>query len=161
MESLSAELRSEKQLSISARNMTKRTSKENVAIKRAIQSLGCKFHFSDNGDCIFDIENNLAGAAPAIMYPSTKKDSDSTLHDDKRDLSVSATVTADDDFDDDANNAFVRVCEALCQCHSRNGCCKWPNAAGCAQLSSQLVGVKANFDAFDQLSIDDSYFKSG
>ncbi|KAF7820227.1 phosphatidylinositol-3-phosphatase myotubularin-1-like isoform X1 [Senna tora] len=158
MESLSAELRNEKQLSSSALKTTKRTSKENVAIKRAIQSLGCKFHFSDNGDCVFDIGSNLMGADQTIMCRSTKKDLDGTLHDDKKDVSVSATDTSYDDGDDGANNAFVRVCEALCP-FTRNECCRWPNA-GCAQLNSQFVGVRANFDAFDQLSIDDSYFKS-
>ena len=39
-----------------------------------------------------------------------------------------------------------------------DGGCRWPDA-GCAQLGSQFVGLKANFD-FDRLSIYDSYFQS-
>lgn len=157
MESLGVELRNEKQLSSSAINMSKRTSKENVAIKRAIQSLGCEFHFSDNGDCVLSIESNLVGAAQTVTYPNTKKDSDVALHDDKKELSVSAT--ADDDGDDDSGNAFLRVCEALCPFRTRDGSCRWPSS-GCSHLGSQLVGVRANFDAIDQLSIDDNYFKA-
>lgn len=143
MESLNAELRNEKQRNSSAMNIAKRMSKENMAIKRAVQSIGCKIHFSGSGDCVVDIESNPA-------------ESDSTLCDDKKDISVSVPVTADDD---DGNNAIGRVCETLCPFRSAEGGCKWPNGA-CAQLGSQFVGLKANFDAFDQLSIDDCYFKS-
>lgn len=156
MDALSSELRNEKQLRWSAMNMTKKTSKENVAMKRAIQSLGCKFQLSDNGDCVFDIESDLVVSAQTAMRPSSRKHSDSTSHDDKKDLSVSVAVTEDDDH---ANNPIFRVCEALCPLRIPNGSCRWPNA-GCARLSSQFVGLRANFDAFDQLSIDDSYFKS-
>ncbi|KAI9124633.1 hypothetical protein K1719_004555 [Acacia pycnantha] len=160
MESLSSELQTEKQLRWSTTNMNNKTSRENVAIKRAIQSLGCRFHLSDSGDCVFDIESNLMGSSQTTMHLSTWKDLDSsTSHDDKKDPSVSVAATEDDDHDDLANNPIVRVCEALCSLHTPNGRCKWPNA-GCARLSSQLVGLRANFDAFDQLSIDENYFKS-
>ena len=156
MESLNAELRIEKQLNSSAMIMAKRTSKENMAIKRAMQSIGCKVHFSGSGDCIVDIESNPVGAAQNFLYCPSRKESDSTMLDDKKDLSVSVTVTADDD--DDGNNPIGRVCETLCPFRSADGGCRWPNG-GCAQLGSQFVGLRANFDAFDQLSIDDSYFK--
>lgn len=59
MESLKSELQSEKQLSISARNAAKSASKECEAIKRAIQSLGCKVQVSSNGYCTVDIEGDL------------------------------------------------------------------------------------------------------
>jgi myotubularin-related protein 1/2 len=60
MESLSADLRHEKQLSSSAVNLAKRASKESEAIKRAVQSLGCKVHFSSTGDCTVGIESYLS-----------------------------------------------------------------------------------------------------
>ncbi|OIV89707.1 hypothetical protein TanjilG_05162 [Lupinus angustifolius] len=133
MESLNAELRMEKQQNNSAMNIAKRTSKENMAIKRAIQSIGYKIHFSSNGDCNVDIESNTLEAAPNCLYSSTG--------------------------DNDGINAIGRVCETLCPFRSADGGCRWPNG-DCAQFGSQFVGLKANFDAFDQLSINDSYFKS-
>lgn len=152
-ESLNAELRREKQLNSSAMNMVKSISKENMAIKRAIQSMGCKVHVSGSGECTVDIESN-----PDILCCSSRKESNSNLRDDKKDLSVSVPVTTDE-YDDDENNAIGLVCETLCPFRSGDGRCRWPNG-GCAQLGSQYVGLKANFDAFDQLSINDSYFKS-
>ena len=153
MESLNAELRREKQLNSSAMNMAKSMSKENMAIKRAIQSMGCKVHVSgSSGECIVDIESN-----PDILCCSSRKESNSNVRDDKKDMSVSVVITAGDD--DDGNNAIGRVCETLCPFRFGDGGCRWPNG-GCAQLGSQYVGLKANFDAFDKLSIDDSYFKS-
>jgi hypothetical protein len=46
-------------------------------------------------------------------------------------------------------------CESFCPFRTREGC-RWPDAP-CAQLGSQFVGLKANFDAFDRLSIHDYY----
>ncbi|KAK7343919.1 hypothetical protein VNO77_13045 [Canavalia gladiata] len=152
MESLNAELRREKQQNSSAMNMAKSISKENMAIKRAIQSMGCKVHFSGSGECTVDIESN-----PDLVCCSSRKESNNTVRDDKKDLSVSVSVTVDDD--DDGNNTIGRVCETLCPFRFGDGGCRWPNG-GCAQLGSQYIGLKANFDAFDQLSIDDSYFRS-
>ncbi|KAI4346429.1 hypothetical protein L6164_007325 [Bauhinia variegata] len=152
MESLSVEFQNEKQLGSSARNMAKRTSKENMAIKRAIQSLGYKVHFPGSGDCVVDIESNPVGPLQNFIYASSKKDSDGSEHDKRQDLCNSATTMEGD-------NVFSRVCENLCPYRARDGGCRWPNA-GCAQLRSQFVGLRANFDAIDQLSINDSYFKS-
>jgi len=152
MESLNAELRREKQLNSSAMNMAKSVSKENMAIKRAIQSMGCKVHVSGSGECTVDIESN-----PDIVCCSSRKESNSNVRDEKTEAPVSVLVTTEED--DDGNNGIVRVCETLCPFGSAAGGCRWPKG-GCAQLGSQYVGLKANFDAFDQLSIDDTYFKS-
>ncbi|GFZ11696.1 myotubularin-like phosphatases II superfamily [Actinidia rufa] len=157
MESLTAALQNEKQNSSSAMNLAKRASKESAAIKRAIQSLGCKVHFSGCGDCTVDIERNPTEIPQNFMQSPSKRELDSTTqNDEKSDLSVSITVMADDT---DSNNPIGRVCESLCPLRTRDGGCRWPDA-GCAQLGSQFVGLKANFDAFDRLSIYDSYFRS-
>ncbi|XP_057733496.1 phosphatidylinositol-3-phosphatase myotubularin-1-like isoform X1 [Arachis stenosperma] len=156
MESLNAELQNLKQQNSSAMNMANRANKENMSIKRAIQSIGCKVHFSNTGDCIVDIESNPLGTVQNFLYCS-KKGSDGITLDDEKDLAVAVTVTADDD-DNDENSPIGRVCENLCPFRSADGGCRWPNGR-CAQLSSQFVGLRANFDAFDKLSIDDSYFK--
>ncbi|XP_042026374.1 phosphatidylinositol-3-phosphatase myotubularin-2-like [Salvia splendens] len=58
--SLTDELRNEKLNSSSVRDWARSAKKENVAIKRAIQSLGCKVQFSEDGDCIVGIENIAA-----------------------------------------------------------------------------------------------------
>ena len=157
MESLTAALHNEKQVRSSAMNLAKRASKESAAIKRAIQSLGCKVHFLGSGDCTADIERNLTEIPQNFMQSPSKRESDSTTqNDEKSDLSVSITVMADDA---DSNNPIGRVCESLCSLRTRDGGCRWPDT-GCAQLGSQFVGLKANFDAFDRLSIYDSYFCS-
>ncbi|MED6216918.1 Carrier protein, mitochondrial [Stylosanthes scabra] len=156
MESLNAELQIVKQQNTSAMNMANRANKENMSIKRAIQSIGCKVHFSNSGDCIVDIESNPLGTAQNFLYCS-RKGPDGIMLDDQKDLAVAVTVTADDD-DNDGSNPIGRVCENLCPFRSADGGCRWPNG-GCAQRNSQFVGLRANFDAFDKLSIDDSYFK--
>ncbi|KAL6963487.1 Carrier protein, mitochondrial [Sarracenia purpurea var. burkii] len=157
MESLTEALQNEKQVSISAMNVANRANKESAAIKRAIQSLGCKVHFSDSGDCTVGIESDPTENPHKFLPSPSKRESDSTVEDDeKSDLSVSITVMADDV---DSNNPISRVCESLCPLRTRDGRCRWPDA-GCAQLGSQFVGLKANFDAFDRLSIYDSYFRS-
>lgn len=151
IESLNAELRREKLLNISAMTKSKRIIKENTDIKRAVQSIGCKIHISNSGDCILDIENNPENAVQKLHF-SSRQVSSSAVINDKKDISLSVTE------DDEGNNVISRICETLCPFRSRDGGCMWPNGA-CAQLGSQFVGLKANFDAFDRLSIDDSYFK--
>lgn len=155
MESLSAELRNEKHISSSATSLAKRASKESEAIKRAVQSLGCKVNFSSSGDCAVDVENSLIDTQKYICSPSKRESDGTAQQDEKSDLSVSITVTADDVV---PSNPIGRVCEALCPLRTRDGGCRWPDA-GCAQLGSQFVGLKANYDAFDRLSIYDGYFQ--
>lgn len=155
MESLTLELRNEKQLSSSAVNLAKKASKENAAIKRAIQSLGCKINFSSNGDTTVDIEHFPTGYPHRSLYSSATRESEGTMQsDEKSDLSISIAVMADDDPPTESHH---RVCESLCPLRSNDGYCRWPEA-GCARVGSQFVGLKANFDAFDRLSIDDGYF---
>ncbi|XWS66275.1 hypothetical protein CRYUN_Cryun05aG0185500 [Craigia yunnanensis] len=157
METLNAELRNEKQVSSSAMNLAKRASKESAVVKRAIQSLGCTVNFSSSGDCTVDVESNPTETPQKIMHSPPRRESDGTMgHDDKSDLSVSITVVADDVA---SSSPLGRVCETLCPLRTRDGGCQWPDAA-CAQLGSQFVGLKANFDAFDRLSIYDGYFQS-
>ncbi|KAJ6311425.1 hypothetical protein OIU77_013233 [Salix suchowensis] len=148
MESLSAELQNEKRLSSHAMTLAKRANKECAAIKRAIQSLGCRVHFA-GGDTPVDIETNPMGM--------TKRESDGIVqHQYNSDLSISISVVADDVVSD---NPLGGVCDAICPLSSRDGGCRWPEA-GCAQSCSQFIGVKANYDAIDSLSIYETYFDS-
>ncbi|XP_048139260.1 phosphatidylinositol-3-phosphatase myotubularin-1 isoform X3 [Rhodamnia argentea] len=157
VESLTADLLRERQLNTSAVNLAKKASKENAAIKRAIQSLGFKVHFSGNGDCTVDIEANPPVSPQVSMYSYSQRESDDPIQcDEKSDLSVSITVVGDEVL---PNNPITRVCESLCPMRTRDGGCRWPDA-GCAQFGSQFVGLRANFDAFDRLSIYDSHFDS-
>ncbi|KAL7109242.1 hypothetical protein ACP275_06G163800 [Erythranthe tilingii] len=148
IESLTDDLRNEKISSSSAKDWGRRSKKETEAIKRAIQSLGCKVHFSEDGDCFVGIENN------PTEIPQKSSFSVPEMHDQSPDASACADV-ADDDYD----SPISRVCESLCPLRTRDGGCRWPEA-GCAQFGSQFVGLKANFDAFETLSIYDSYFES-
>ncbi|KAM1157431.1 hypothetical protein FF1_028035 [Malus domestica] len=155
MESLTAELQNEKQVSSSVKQMATRATKESEAIKRAVQSLGCKVHFSNSGDCAVDIESSQIEPSQKSPY-YLKREADGTVQrDEKSDLSVSITVMADDDA---SSNPVGRVCETLCPLRMRDGGCRWPEA-GCAQLGSQFLGLRANYEDFDKLSIYDSYFQ--
>ncbi|KAA3461829.1 phosphatidylinositol-3-phosphatase myotubularin-1-like isoform X1 [Gossypium australe] len=155
METLMAELRNEKRLSSSTMNLAQRASKESAAIKRAILSLGCRVNYTSNGDCTVDVESNPTGSHEKSIQSPPRKESDGTMErDDNPDLSVSVTVVSDDV----SSSPLGQVCETLCPLRTRDGSCQWPSA-GCAQLGSQFVGLKANFDAFDHLSIYDSYFE--
>ncbi|KAJ6892551.1 phosphatidylinositol-3-phosphatase myotubularin-1 isoform X1 [Populus alba x Populus x berolinensis] len=155
MESLSAELQNEKRLSSSAMALAKRASKESAAIKRAIQSLGCKVHFAGGGDTTVDIETNPMGITQESVFSHSKRESDGIVqHQYSSDLSISISAVTDDVV---SNNPLNRVCDAICPSRSRDGGCRWPDA-GCAQLCSQFIGVKANYDAIDSLSIYETYF---
>ncbi|KAL9402791.1 hypothetical protein Peur_006640 [Populus x canadensis] len=157
VESLSAELRNEKQLSSSAMALAKRASKETAAIKRAVQSLGCKVHYASGGDTTVDIETSpVKISQKSVFSPSTRESVGIVQHEDKSDLSVSISVAADDVV---SNNPFGRVCDTLCPLRTRDGGCRWPDA-GCAQLASQFIGVKADYEALDSLSIYEGYFKT-
>lgn len=154
VESLTSELHKERYLNNSALNSAKKATRENAAIKRAIQSLGCKVQFSSSGDCTVDIESNPTGSLQ--KFYSSRDSRALGQHDEKSDLSVSITVMADDAI---PRNPVSRVCEGLCPLRTQDGGCRWPDA-GCAQFGSQFVGLRANFDAFDRLSINDTYFDS-
>ncbi|KAK1396560.1 phosphatidylinositol-3-phosphatase myotubularin-1 [Heracleum sosnowskyi] len=157
VDSLTAELQNEKHISSSAMNKARREMKENVAMKRAIQSLGCRVQFSDSGECIVDIESSPAEFRPRSIQTPLRESDGMAQHVEKSDMSVSITLMDDDDL---TSSPVGRVCESLCPLRTRDGGCRWPDA-GCAQIGSQFVGLKANFDAFDRLSIYDSYFQSG
>ncbi|CAM8892118.1 unnamed protein product [Rhodiola kirilowii] len=156
LESLTAELRNEKQLSISSMNLAKKATRETNAIKRAVQSLGCNIHFSNSGELTVDIEGSQKDLYRSVYSPPRRKISGGLRDEDKSDLSVSLTVTGEDQV---SSNSVSRVCESLCPLRTRDGGCHWPDA-GCAQFGSQFIGLKANFDAFDRLSIYDKYFGS-
>ncbi|KAL5569526.1 hypothetical protein UlMin_026101 [Ulmus minor] len=156
VDSLNAELRNERHSSNSALILANRAKKETDAIKRAIESLGCNVHFSRSGDCTVDVENSLIDTSKKFTSTSRRQSGSTVQTDESSDLSVSITVMADDVVP--SNNPLDRVCETLCPLRTRDGGCKWPDAV-CAQVGSQFVGLKANFDAFDRLSIYDGYFQ--
>ncbi|WZZ29679.1 hypothetical protein YC2023_013080 [Brassica napus] len=148
MESLSAELLRERRMSWSARESAKRATKEYRALTRAVQSLGCKVNFttSDVEDAPLENNNNNNNSNPR------RRDRQGN----NSDVSVSISLMSEENR---SENQVGRVCEALCPLRTREGVCRWPEA-GCAHLGSQFVGLKTNFDAFDRLSIHESYFKS-
>lgn len=156
MKSLTVELQNEKLVSSSARDSAKRANRECVAIKRAVQSLGCKVYISADGDCSVGIESNATEIPQNSLYTSSRNEKDSPFQrDENPDHSRSVAIMPDDPPD----SPFARVCESLCPMRTREGGCRWPNA-GCTRFGSQFVGLKANFEAFDRLSIFDSYFES-
>ncbi|XP_009125564.1 phosphatidylinositol-3-phosphatase myotubularin-2 isoform X1 [Brassica rapa] len=133
VESLSEELRKERNISRAAKESAKRAIKERGVISRAVQSLGCKVNFTRSGDCTVEVEDGPQKCSHSIPHDVSE--------------SISSSVSED------------KVCEALlCPLRAREGTCRWPDAGCCAQNGSQFVGLKANFEAFEKLSIYDSYF---
>lgn len=156
LDSLTAEIQNEKQLNISAKATARRVYRENLAIKKAIESLGCEVHFSSNRSShSLDAGNMDPEIIEGFTSPLRGDSADGKEHDDNDDLCVSI-VANDEQLVSD--NPIGGVCETLCPYRTREGC-KWPDAL-CAQFGSQFVGLKANFDAFDRLSIRDCYFGS-
>ncbi|RID72972.1 hypothetical protein BRARA_B00146 [Brassica rapa] len=133
VESLNEELRKERNISRAAKESAKRAIKERGVISRAVQSLGCKVNFTRSGDCTVEVEDGPQKCSHSIPHDVSE--------------SISSSVSED------------KVCEALlCPLRAREGTCRWPDAGCCAQNGSQFVGLKANFEAFEKLSIYDSYF---
>ncbi|CAN8257158.1 unnamed protein product [Cochlearia groenlandica] len=133
VESLREELLNERNISRAARELAKKATKEREVISRAMQSLGCKVNFTKNGDCTVEVadgQQKCSHTCPQKPYETKASESLSSEQ---------------------------NGCEATCPLRAREGTCRWPDA-GCAQIGSQFVGVKANFEAFDKLSIYDSYF---
>ncbi|XP_078434273.1 phosphatidylinositol-3-phosphatase myotubularin-1-like isoform X2 [Wolffia australiana] len=157
VERLMGELQKERQRSNSAVDMARRACKESLALKRAVQSLGCRVQVSSNSGTALDAESILYGLEGFSAEESSSPFSESQrLQSSKADLSVS--ISASEDGVIGGEGCFRELCESLCPFRTRDGC-RWPDA-GCAQLGSQFVGLKANFDAFDRLSIYDCYFGS-
>ncbi|PKA59616.1 hypothetical protein AXF42_Ash018083 [Apostasia shenzhenica] len=155
LESLAAELQKERQLSISALSTARRVYRENLAIKKAIQSLGCKVHFICNGSYGVDSGSYSIEAGEGFTSPRQTDIIDGNEQGKDNDLCVSI-VAMDERLVSD--NPISRACENLCPFRTREGC-RWPDAR-CAQFGSEFVGLKANYDAFDRLSIRDCYFGS-
>ncbi|KFK24900.1 hypothetical protein AALP_AA8G039600 [Arabis alpina] len=135
IESLKKELQNEREISRAARESAKRAIKELGVVSRAVQSLGCKVDFTKNGDCTVEVEDGPQKCSHSI--PQKPSENNTT--------EVSESISS---------LTEQKVSQAL---HTREGTCRWPDA-GCAQIGSQFVGLKTNFEAFDKLSIFDSYF---
>lgn len=142
-------------MSSSAVNMARMAKRENTAVRRAVESLGLKVHFSTNTDDGAVSAENQKETLPRFSYSPIRESDRSAQVDDKSDLSVSVTVLGDEA----SQCQMTGVCESLCPFRPDNGMCRWPES-GCAQLRSQFIGMKANLDAFDRMSIFDGYFKS-
>ncbi|KAG7608107.1 GRAM domain [Arabidopsis suecica] len=138
MESLNEELLNERDISRAARESAKRATKERAVISRAVQSLGCKVKFTRNGDCTVEVEDGPQKCSHSIPQ---KQSEDNTT-----DVSESISSVTEQN-----------VCEAVCPLRTREGTCRWPDA-GCARIGNQFLGLKTNFEAFDNLCVYDSYF---
>uniref|UniRef100_A0A0D9XAT0 Myotubularin phosphatase domain-containing protein n=1 Tax=Leersia perrieri TaxID=77586 RepID=A0A0D9XAT0_9ORYZ len=147
MESMLLELQREKRASSSALAMAQRAQRESIAIRKAVRSLGCTVNFAMNESEVEKTES--------LSYSIRKDTGVESQLNKSSDFSVSITAIEDSLVSETPSN---HICESLCPFRTREGC-RWPDAA-CAQLGSQFVGLKANFDAFDRLSVQDSYFGS-
>ncbi|KAK8965285.1 hypothetical protein KSP40_PGU013250 [Platanthera guangdongensis] len=156
LESLTVEMQKERLSAISAAATARRVFRENLAIKKAIESLGCEVHLSSNKRDPADPWSVVPEIREGSTSPPRVDPGDAKERNAKDDLCVSI-VAMDEQFVS-SNPISSRVCETLCPFRTREGC-KWPDSR-CSQFGSQFVGLKANFDAFDRLSINDHYFGS-
>ncbi|PWZ53240.1 Phosphatidylinositol-3-phosphatase myotubularin-1 [Zea mays] len=141
LESMKQDLQREKRINSTALAAARSAQRENAAIKKAIESIGCtiKFSTSENED------------RTEVLSCSLGRGTDGRA---QQDENGDFSVAIEDSLVSDA--PADHFCESLCPFRTREGC-RWPDAP-CAQLGSQFVGLKANFDAFDRLSIHDCYF---
>jgi len=145
MESVKQDLQREKRASNTALATAQSAQRENAAIKKAIESIGCTIKFSTSGNQEDRTE---------VLSCSLRRGTDARDQvDENGDFSVSISAIEDSLVSEAQGDHF---CESLCPFRTREGC-RWPDAP-CAQLGSHFVGLKANYDAFDRLSIQDSYF---
>ncbi|MCO5597459.1 hypothetical protein L7F22_051537 [Adiantum nelumboides] len=149
---MSEELRAEKQASLSTTAALARIEKENNAIKRALQAIGCKVRFSESGAVLSSSEDE------ETSNPEGRRSAHGTnfLGANIEDLAVSVSVAPDTDL---SAEFLRRPCGDTCDSENEEGC-RWP-ASGCARLGSGFAGIRANFGALENLSIDDSYFEVG
>ncbi|MCO5560846.1 hypothetical protein L7F22_014466 [Adiantum nelumboides] len=149
---MSEELRAEKQASLSTTASLARFEKENNAIKRALQAIGCKVRFSESGAVLSSSEDE------ETSNPEGSRSAHRTnfLGANIEDLAVSVSVAPDTDL---SAEFLRRPCRDTCDSENEEGC-RWP-ASGCARLGSGFAGIRANFGALENLSIDDSYFEVG
>eukprot|EP01018_Ginkgo_biloba_P011816 Gb_21809 [translate_table: standard] len=158
LQALTEQLLTEKRAHHSAVVLATRACRENVAIKRAMESVGCKVHFSSMGGHTTDMGSSEE-IKQKILNMSQKeldrKTADEFQQEKPEDLSVSISITTETDL---SANLFRKGCDNVCPFRTGETC-KWPDTV-CAQMGSQFVGLRANYDAFDQLSIYDCYFKS-
>jgi myotubularin-related protein 1/2 len=146
MESMKQDLQRERQASSNALAMAQSAQRENAAIRKAIESIGCTVKLSASEDHL-DKSELLSYSIRRSTYASGRAQQDESA-----DISVSISAIEDSLVAEIPGDHF---CESLCPFRTREGC-RWPDAP-CAQLESQFVGIKANFDAFDRLSLQDSY----
>jgi myotubularin-related protein 1/2 len=141
LESMKQDLQREKRINSTALAAARSAQRENAAIKKAIESIGCtiKFSTSENED------------RTEVLSCSLGRGTDGRA---QQDENGDFSVAIEDSLVSDA--PADHFCESLCPFRTREGC-RWPDAP-CAQLGSQFVGLNANFDAFDRLSIHDYYF---
>lgn len=148
MESMKQDLQRERQTSSNALAMAQSAQRENAAIRKAIESIGCTVKLSASEDHL-DKSELLSYSIRRSTYTYAS----GRAQDESADISVSISAIEDGLVSEIPGDHF---CESLCPFRTREGC-RWPDAP-CAQLGSQFVGIKANFDAFNRLSIQDSYF---
>nr|XP_043633644.1 phosphatidylinositol-3-phosphatase myotubularin-1 [Erigeron canadensis] len=151
VESLTADLLIESQASNSVMALARKANMENSCIKRAIGSLGCIVHVSEADDIA-----DYPAEKVDITSPTRETVDSGDTYEKETDLCVSILVTAD--TSETSGNLTDYICESWCPLWAPDGGCRWPNA-GCARIRNEFIGVKANFDAFDKLSIHDSYFQ--
>ncbi|KAJ7530943.1 hypothetical protein O6H91_14G025600 [Diphasiastrum complanatum] len=163
VQSMTQQLQAEKEARKSAVAFAARAHKEAAALRRAVETLGCKIRFtnlkssmsqgeaSDEDTEINDREK--ASELPTIDQGATN---DGSSFDEQDQFSVS--VSLDSEADIPANH-FRKTCqqEYGTSCSKNREGCKWPQN-GCSRMGSGLLGLRANFDALEQLSILDSYF---
>ncbi|KAI5067482.1 hypothetical protein GOP47_0018010 [Adiantum capillus-veneris] len=151
---VSEELRTEKQASSSTAAALARLQKENNAINRALLAIGCKVRFSESSAVLGASSSEDEETSNQEGIPSASRAG--FLGANLEDLAVSVSVASDSDLSADL---VRRPCGEACDSENEEGC-RWP-ASGCARLGSGFAGIRANFSALENLSIDDSYFEVG
>ncbi|KAL2629032.1 hypothetical protein R1flu_013718 [Riccia fluitans] len=153
---LEEQLQNEKQHRTSLMSEAGQAQQESAALRRVLQTMGCKIRISK-------AKSGGNYSEGEVLYEDDYDESESLSRDEydadrKRNEPLAVSVT----FEGDQTAFHVRrscgVDGALSCSGSHEGdVCTWPQS-GCARMGSAFVGLKADFNALEQLSILDCYF---
>ncbi|KAG6556234.1 hypothetical protein Mapa_002175 [Marchantia paleacea] len=154
---LEEERQKEKQQRIAAITEAGQAQQETAALRRVLQAMGCKVRIS---------KANSGGnySEGELLYEEDLEDTtDGSPHDQPDvDLNRTEPLAVSISLEGDSTAFHIRracgVDGALSCSSSQTGdVCKWPQGR-CARLGSAFLGLKADFQALEQLSILDCYF---
>lgn len=162
-EALLEQLQAEQEGRLSAIATAAHACKETAALKQVIEAVGCKIRINNvatEGVNMSDEESTETEGAHTNSRRQSGCSADENYKDngmEEPQLAVSVSMATD-------MNGTTDVLRRPCGADYNSACrlrpgesCRWPQT-GCARMGSAFIGLRADFNALEQLSILDRYF---